>query len=132
MSQKLIRTDQVARLRAALTEAPPKPKTGYMVREIVAELAPALLEMRQKGYDLVDIAAYFGQQDIAVSASTLGSYLRDYEREKQFPKGKPRNARRKATPPQGKEVMQPDDNGDPGSDALLAAAASPAIRASQE
>ncbi|SEO08387.1 hypothetical protein SAMN04489859_103352 [Paracoccus alcaliphilus] len=96
MSKQLINAEQVERLRASLSDAPPKPKDGYMVREIVGELAPLLLEMREKGYNLADIAAHFGKQGIAVSASTLGSYLRDHERKDTTAKGKPRSARRRA------------------------------------
>lgn len=49
-----------------------------------------------KGYNLIDIAAHFGQQGITVSASTLGSYLRDRERKGTTPKENRRNTRRRA------------------------------------
>ncbi|SEO28048.1 hypothetical protein SAMN04489859_105813 [Paracoccus alcaliphilus] len=96
MSKQQINMDQVERLRASLSEAPPKPKDGYMVREVVGELAPLLLDMRKKGHNLVDIAAYFVQHDIIVSASTLGSYLRDHDRKGSTQKERPQNARRRS------------------------------------
>lgn len=134
MSQKLITTEQIERLRASLTEAPPKPRSGYGVREIVAELAPMLLDMRQKGYNLADMITYFNQQDITISASTLGSYLRDHEREKQNRKGKSRSPRQKATKIAGAsrkaEQKRHDDNGGPDSDTRPSAMETHATRSS--
>lgn len=135
MAQRLIPTEQVERLRAALAEAPRKPKTGYMVREIVQELASALLEMRQKGYDLTDIAAYFAKQDITVSASTIGTYLRDYQRDTLAQKEKPQMLRRKAGRPAVKpHAEKPEDHsvyGNPAREARSSPDA-PAIVPAQE
>ena len=71
MSKQMISAEQIERLRTALADAPPKPKRGYVVRDVVTELAPVLLDFRRRGYDLADIAAYFGQARIQVSSSTL-------------------------------------------------------------
>lgn len=97
MTKQLINADQIERLRASLNDAMPKPRDGYMVRDVVGELVPLLLEMREKGYNLVDIATHFGKQGFAASAKTLGSYLRDHERKGIAAKEKPRRARRGPT-----------------------------------
>ena len=109
MSKRKRNADQGERLRTSLSAAPPKPEDGYMVRDVVGELAPLLLDMRERGDNLSDIAAYFADHDIMVSARTLGSYLRDGDRKGTTVKDKPRNARRRtATAAPAPVIVEPE------------------------
>lgn len=111
MSKQMISAERIERLRTALADAPPKPKRGYVVRDVVTELASVLLDFRRRGYDLADIAAYFAQAGIQVSSSTLGSYLRNGGQIPSARKGKPQPQRRNARTAARASAQVPDSDG---------------------
>lgn len=60
-----------------LVQLPETPKANLTARDAVAALAAEIQAARASGYSLADVAAMLGERGFQLSASTLGSYLRD-------------------------------------------------------
>lgn len=86
-----ISPETIEMLREELQTLPPKPRASLTARDAVAALAPEIRAARAAGYSLGDLAYQLGDCGIAISASTLGSYLRAIGREgKARPDGRKR------------------------------------------
>ena len=76
----LITREQLEAMRAKLVALPPKQKTTFSSREAIAELAAEIRHARVKlGYSLTDIAALLQELGHPIQASTLRSYVREWE-----------------------------------------------------
>ncbi len=76
----LITREQLEAMRAKLVALPPKQKTTFSSREAIAELAAEIRHARVKlGYSLTDIAALLQELGHPIEASTLRSYVREWE-----------------------------------------------------
>ena len=69
--------ETITELRSMLAQLPHKPKQTMTARDAVAALAPEIQAARANGYGLADIAEMLKDRGLTLSASTLGSYLRD-------------------------------------------------------
>lgn len=67
----------LSKLRDDLVKLPPKEQKAFSAKHAVHSLLPELQAARVSGYTLADLADYLGKRGIAVSASTLGTYLRE-------------------------------------------------------
>ncbi len=76
-----ISAETIEALRSELQALPPKAPVVLTARDAVAALAPEIRRARAAGYSLGDIAGQLGDRGVAISASTLGSYLRAIGRE---------------------------------------------------
>lgn len=86
-----ITPETIDTLRGELQALPPRARTTLTARDAVAALAPEIRAARAAGYSLGDLAGQLGDCGIAISASTLGSYLRAIGREgKARPDGRKR------------------------------------------
>lgn len=86
-----ITPETIDTLRGELQALPPRARTTLTARDAVAALAPEIRAARAAGYSLGDLACELGDCGIAISASTLGSYLRAIGREgKARPDGRKR------------------------------------------
>lgn len=84
-----ITPETITELRSMLAQLPDKPKLHPTARDAVAALASEIHAARASGYNLADVAAMLGDRGLKLSASTLGSYLRELRP----PSAKPRTAR---------------------------------------
>jgi hypothetical protein len=82
----------VASLQAQLAQLGPMPRTHVSGRQIVAELAGTIEELRSLGWPLNRVAEKLGELgQVQLKGSTVGVYLRSLR------SGKPKRARAKAT-----------------------------------
>lgn len=80
-------------LREELQTLPPKVPATLTARDAVVALAPEIRAARAAGYSLADIAGQLGRRGVAISASTLGTYLRAIGREAGKQNGRGRHRR---------------------------------------
>lgn len=64
-------------LRGMLAQLPPKPRVHLTRREAVAEMESEIRRALTLGYNLTDIAQMYAAQGVAISESTLQTYLRE-------------------------------------------------------
>ncbi|MHA3980895.1 hypothetical protein ACW9UR_24860 [Halovulum sp. GXIMD14794] len=71
-----ITPDVLSALRNDLTKLPRKTSFTLTAKEVVRLTHSDLVSARANGYSLADLAAILGKRGVAISASTLGTYLR--------------------------------------------------------
>lgn len=64
-------------LKKDLAGLPPKQNHTLTAKEVVRAAHPDLVAARASGYTLADLAVVLGKRGVAISASTLGTYLRE-------------------------------------------------------
>lgn len=84
-----ISNEELESLKKKMEALPPKEKPSNGMREkseVLAELAPYIKQMVQRGYRMKDIAAWLKDQSIAVSTVTLAKATKTQARSRRSPK----------------------------------------------